>query len=98
MPPKHLIVDPHAFRNGSSRPVCAARRRLYRSAYDADLTRLRATHGETALAEALRHLGSAPASTWDEGGHRHEVARAVNRLLNRKAADPDSFSDDGVKV
>jgi hypothetical protein len=76
----------------------AARRRLYQSAYDADLARLRATHGKTALAEALRHLEPTPASTWDEGGHRREVARAVNRLLERRAADPDSFSDDGVKV
>jgi hypothetical protein len=56
----------------------SSKQNLYRAAYDADLTRIRAQHGEAALAEALqlaeqRNVGA---------GHTAEV-RAADRLLRK---------------
>jgi hypothetical protein len=57
-----------------------AKRRLYESAYTAELDRLRARHGPGAVLEALSTLD--PRSvTWDADGHRRMVERGVGRAL-----------------
>ena len=62
----------------------AAKQRLYRSAFSADLVSLRRRHGDGIVAEALQRLDqTTPAGAWDAHGHRREVERAVDRLLQR---------------
>jgi hypothetical protein len=72
------------------------RRRIYNAALEADMKRLRQQHGDSAIEEALQKLernAHGNAGTWDAGGHRAEVTRAIDRLLVGKAEDPDSFDD-----
>jgi hypothetical protein len=73
---------------------------LYRSCYSADLKRLEIVHGTTVITEALRLVernAHIDGDAWDRRGHAMTVSRAIDRLLIRRAEDPDSFSDD-VKV
>jgi len=76
-----------------------AKQRLYRTAFAADLDQLRRRYGETVLVEVLRRIELKPhTDAWDRRGHSATVRRAIGRLLQRRAEDPESFSDDGVKV
>jgi hypothetical protein len=76
----------------------ATRRRIYDSAFSADMKLLRQRHGDAAIVEALLLLEQPPWSPpWDAAAHRHAVADAIAGLLERRAEDPDGF-DDGVKV
>jgi hypothetical protein len=62
---------------------------------------LRAQHGEAAIAEALQVIARnahGETGAWDSTGHRAAVSRAIDRLLVRRAEDPESFPDDGVKI
>jgi hypothetical protein len=71
---------------------------LYRSCYSADLKALETTHGSAAITEALQLVESKrDVSRSDAPGHATEVRQAVERLLGRKAADPDAF-DDATKI
>ena len=78
----------------------AAKERLYRTCFAADLSRLRARHENAVIAEALQRVernARVGAGAWDRRGHAVTVRQAIDRLLIRRAEDPDSFSDD-VKV
>ena len=78
----------------------AAKERLYRTCFAADLSQLRARHGDAAITEALQVVernARVGAGAWDRRGHAVTVRQAIDRLLIRRAEDPDSFSDD-VKV
>jgi hypothetical protein len=77
-----------------------AKQHLYRTAFATDLDRLKRRHGEAVIAEALRLVernARVDVDAWDRRGHAVTVSRAVDRLLIRRAEDPDSFFDD-VKV
>ena len=74
-----------------------SKRRLYEAAYTAELDRLRAVHGHGAVLEALQTLERRPSAGWDQAGHRREVERAVDSLLQRRQQDPDAF-DDATKI
>jgi hypothetical protein len=75
------------------------RRRIYDAAMEADVTLLCRAHGTGLVVEALQRLKEPPrpSASWDARAHRAEVSRAVNRLIERKARDPDAF-DDATKI
>jgi hypothetical protein len=76
-----------------------AKARLFRSCWAVELSRLKAKHGDSIVAEALARLEQTPpSSSWDSAGHQREVSRAIDQLLMRRQQDPDNFPDDGVKV
>ena len=60
-----------------------ARRRIYEAAYQADLTRLRARHGDRPVADALVLIEQqAPLPCdWDARGHAHRVVRGIERAV-----------------
>jgi hypothetical protein len=59
----------------------AAKQRLYRTAYDADLKQLRAPHGD-AVDEALRMLERpARRTARDDRGHAAQARRGISRFL-----------------
>jgi len=68
-----------------------SKRRLYEAAYTAELDRLRAVHGPGAVLEALQTLEQRSSAGWDAGGHRAEVSRAVDRLLQRRQPQDHRF-------
>jgi hypothetical protein len=76
-----------------------ARCNVYSSALQADLTNLRRTHGAEPVREALGMLDELRAvASWDSEAHRREVQHAIDRLLMRKAEDPENFRPDGPTV
>lgn len=88
----------------------AARQQVYRSAYNADLDRLRRQHGHGPVSDALRMLerrngsatldrqnGSGRArATWDSPGHARAVARGIDRVVaeRRLTALADPYETD----
>jgi hypothetical protein len=52
----------------------SSKQRLYQTAFATDLSRLRAQHGETAIAEALQLVErNREANAWDQRGHAVEM-------------------------
>jgi hypothetical protein len=77
----------------------AAKKRLYESLYSVEIERLRQRHGVSAVIEALDMVrDKAKRGPWDAAGHHDAVTAGVEQVILRKARDPDSFPDDGVKV
>jgi len=80
-PPRSLIMA----NSVSSRTLAeiadhlASKQRLYRTAYDADLSRVRVQHGDSALAQALQLIDQRNA----QRGQGDEREHAVDRLLQR---------------
>jgi len=61
-----------------------ARRRLYSSAYEADITRLTREYGAGPVQEALALIeerGRATADHWNSAGHAHAVHVGIKRVL-----------------
>jgi hypothetical protein len=78
----------------------AERQRVYDAALAADMTRLCRTHGADLVAQALERLNEPPRSSgnFDARAHRQEVSRAISRLLQRRAEDPERFGRSGDSI
>jgi hypothetical protein len=63
----------------------AGRCRVYDEALAADLRRLRAAHGASAVTDALRLLDEQRAASgsdqWDRDGHREAVQQGIKRTI-----------------
>jgi hypothetical protein len=63
----------------------ADRRRVYEEAFAADLRRLSAAHGASAITDALRLLEQQRAASgsdqWDRDGHRQAVQQGIERTI-----------------
>jgi len=80
------------------------RRKVYAAAFDADLCRLRATHGPNAIDAALKLIEQQAQQTddWDAAAHACEVRRAIERVLRerRQRAKGEAFiaNDPGQRL
>jgi hypothetical protein len=78
------------------------RERIYSAAFAADISRMKKLHGDEPVREALQLLaqGGPPRTSenFNARAHRIEVERAISRLLQRRAEDPELFRPAGDSV
>jgi hypothetical protein len=82
---------------GELKDAIDAKRNLYRSCYQVFLKSLESKHGCDSVATVLAQLDghdNANPDRWDASGHAAAVNRAVDRLLTRRAQDPEKFGID----